>query len=148
MKNSELVSVLVSAVAVLVSIVAIRNERKSFILSIINDRVKVINNAWFEALNKGHNQMFPIKDYDFYIWSPVVSEIVITTNILNKLIGCNYLLLSRNNFDYIFWEQLNTDLRIQFSHYEKTDKSGNEFVTIFQKQMADINKQYIIKFSL
>lgn len=140
----EYLSLVISVIALAASALSYLHDRKTFIFSSASERAAAVREAWGKY-PKTNEHTF-IQDSQWSYWSPLVSEIVSSINIIQKLTG-RWKLIQRilriNDFYIVFWEQIPTDLRIAIEKYQELNhptESHNQI--IFRKQMKTILKTY------
>jgi hypothetical protein len=118
--------------------------RKTFIFSVCTERAKEVKAVW--AITPRVNGMDTVKDEHWQLWSNVISEIVASIVIVDKLadrykiMRCFYDI---RDFYVIFWQQIPTDLRNAIEGYEQTcTETKNNYLATFKSQMRKIIKTY------
>jgi hypothetical protein len=140
----EHLSLVISVIALGASALSYLHERKTFIFSSASERAAAVKEAWGKHPKSNTHSI--IEDNQWMYWSPIVSEIVSTIIILEKLTGRWKLIrrfLSINDFYIVFWEQIPTDLRTAIEKYkESMDTTQIDEQITFRKQMKTILKTY------
>jgi hypothetical protein len=144
MKNED-IALIISIIALVASLLSYLNDRKTFIFSTASERAAAVKEVWGKL--RRTNEHTYIRDDQWQYWSEVVSEIVSSIIILQKLTGKWRFfrwLLGINDFYIVFWEQVPTDLRMAIEKYDRSkgNPEGNE-ERIFMDQMRTILKTYI-----
>lgn len=133
-----------SFLSIFIALTVYVSSRKSFKLDIANKRANKVNDTFTNILQ---DKTVPDLEDNRYkrIWTVIVSEIIISKNILDKLSWKKpFLKKIEGNRDihYIFWEQLNTSIRDHFKSFDAEKQSKLESYTslpdIFKQQIKDI----------
>jgi hypothetical protein len=118
--------------------------RKTFIFSVCTERAKEVKAVW--VITPRVNGIDTVKDEHWQLWSNVISEIVASIVIVDKLadrykiMSCFYDI---RDFYVIFWQQIPTDLRNAIEGYEQTcTETNNNYLATFKSQMRTIIKTY------
>jgi hypothetical protein len=140
----EYLSLVISVIALGASALSYLHDRKTFIFSSASERAAAVKEAWVK--HPKTNTHIVIEDSQWIYWSPIVSEIVSSIIIIQKLTGCWKLtqrILRTNDFYIVFWEQIPTDLRTVIEKYQASiDTADSKDQIIFRKQMKTILKTY------
>jgi hypothetical protein len=143
MKTDE-IALVISVVALGASALSYLHDRKTFIFSSASERAAAVREVWSKH-PKTNTHLF-IEDSQWLYWSPIVSEIVSTIIILEKLTGrwkLTQCILRLSDFYIVFWEQIPTDLRTAVEKYQESEGYPiNEWQNTFRKQMQTILKTY------
>ena len=143
MKNED-IALIISIIALVASLLSYLNDRKTFIFSTASERAAAVKEVWENYIRT--NSHINIRDDQWQYWSEVVSEIVSSIIILQKLTGKWRFfrwLLGINDFYIVFWEQVPTDLRTAIKHYEALEgKPEVDDQRIFRHQMQTVLKTY------
>jgi len=143
MKNED-IALIISIIALVASLLSYLNDRKTFIFSIASERAAAVKEVWKNYIRT--NSHINIRDDQWQYWSEVVSEIVSSIIILQKLTGKWRFfrwLLGINDFYIVFWEQVPTDLRMAIEKYnESNENSEINDQLVFIDQMKTILKTY------
>jgi len=142
--NIEYLAISISIISLLGSIIGYFEQRRTFILTVASERAAVVSKSW-GLLQKIKGINF-ISDDQWSYWSPVVSEIVSSIQIINKLSG-RFLIVRwfifQKDIYIIFWEQTPTELRSLIKEYKmSTIEIQDNNIELFQKQMTTIIKTY------
>jgi hypothetical protein len=120
----EFISTAVSALSLVLASAAFISSRKSFLLTIANQRSQKVNEVFKIKSKDGLSIADKKSDTYVWYWTDIISEIVISNNILEMTAG-NFKLVRRiygiNNVQKIFWEQLHTSIREHFKNYNELD---------------------------
>ena len=143
MKNED-IALVISIIALVASLLSYLNDRKTFIFSTASERAATVKVVWENYIRT--NSHINIRDDQWQYWSEVVSVIVSSIIILQKLTGKWRFfrwLLGINDFYIVFWEQVPTDLRTAIEKYDSSNKNpeGDE-ERVFMDQMRTILKTY------
>lgn len=135
----ELASLIGSGLAICISTFAIKYDYRSFLFDIVNKRAEKVNDVWtrmpkargFDTITNG----------DYQLWSKLVSEIIITINIIqivNKDIVTRFT-INKKKYLLIFWEMLDTSIRMAIINYKvETYNTDNKDLSTFQNQMKKL----------
>jgi hypothetical protein len=142
--KSEYLAIIISIISLLGSVIGYFEHRRIFLLTVASERAAVVSKSW-SLLQKIKSINF-ISDDQWLYWSPVVSEIVSSIQIINKLSG-RFLIIRwfmfQKDIYIIFWEQTPTELRSLIKVYNKsTIENQDKNIEVFQKQMKTIIKTY------
>lgn len=143
-EKKSLIEYLVTALAFIISVLAYIHNRRTFLLTTATNRAKIVTDAWKSNNLARHG--YKIEDKDWVDWTDVVSELVITINVLQKIAGPRYIrwILGYKDVLIVFWEQTPTELRTKLKIYSSSDylKKAEETndVNVFREQMQDIIK--------
>lgn len=150
MEFKDYVQISVSLASFLVALIVYVSSKKRFLVDLAHKRAEKVNGVFniartgtkVASLNDGHYIKF---------WTDVISEIIISKNILEKLSAKPKVLryfLDVNDIQYIFWEQLHTSIRMHFKSYTDTyliANNNDDQNTINRKQqIKDIINTYLI----
>jgi hypothetical protein len=142
--ETEDFALVISIIALVASFLSYMNERKTFIFSAASERAAAVKEVWGKI--KRTNQHRYIEDEEWQYWSDVVSEIVSSIIIIQKLTGKWKFfrwLLGINDFYIVFWQQIPTDLRTAIEQYEAFErKPEDDGQRIFRHQMQTVLKTY------
>lgn len=140
----DIISLLAFLVSIYAILLSIRNYTKNVRLSIHNNLIKLISeksrdcNQIWDSLKHEENDNDPnIK---------LISEIIITTELINKLMCIykkNYKSLKKEyleDYKFIFWKQLNTGLRDWLKQVNLKEKDKNP---TYKQQIDDIKSYFI-----
>ena len=146
----EYTSTAISIISMLIATAAFVSNRKSFLLTIANQRSLKVNEV-FNTKSKG-GLFVADKNSDTYVWfwTDIISEIIISNNIIEMTAG-RYKVVKKiygiNGVQRIFWEQLNTSIRKHFISYTDSDLyingSETENTLIRMEQIRTIINKYL-----
>ena len=145
MDNSlDWVAIVISIASLAGAAYSFTYTRKTFIFSVCTERAKEVKYVWKQC--EKVNGMHTVHEDFFQFWSPVISEIVASIIIIERL-SDRYKILrflySVDDFYIIFWQQVPTDLRSAIEAYEVARKHPrDEYITTFRTQMETIHKAY------
>ena len=143
MKSDE-IALLISLIALGASALSYLHDRKTFIFSSASERAAAVKELWNK--HPRTNSHVIIECSQWMYWSPIVSEIVSTIIILEKLTGRWKLtrwILRLSDFYIVFWEQIPTDLRTAIEKYQECEYTPeNDEQSVFRRQMQTILKTY------
>ncbi len=146
----EYTSTTISIISMLIATAAFVSNRKSFLLTIANQRSVKVNEI-FNIKSKG-GQAVADKNSETYVWfwTEIISEIVISNNIIEMSAGKYKIFKSVygiNDVQKIFWEQLNTSIRKHFMNYLESDIEINgtetENTLVRKEQIRTIINKYL-----
>lgn len=140
---TEYIALVFSGISLIGTYFGYRYSRKTFILTVLSDRAKVVKEIWDKTPK--NKSLLKVEDENWIFWSSVISEIVSSIIILNKLKPPATLpvICSKKDYHIIFWEQIPTDLRIYIDKYSigLHNNTGQHIIT-FRSQMKTILKSY------
>lgn len=121
---------LLSAISVAIAVIVYKSSRKSFMLEIANRRSDKVNDL-FKETSKDMSVAKKEDKHYLKFWTVIISELVISINIIESLSGKNWFTKLFTDYDdvcYVFWEQLNTAVRTHFETYDEAyiDNIGEE----------------------
>jgi hypothetical protein len=144
----ENMSIAISIISLFIATAAFITNKRSFLLTIANQRAEKVNaifkiaciNTKIASINDSHYISF---------WSDIISEIIISYNILNMTAGNKKIKQQINGLEIvqrIFWEQLHTTIRIHFKSYNPSllndNPEDNEFTVMRKRQIRTILAYY------
>lgn len=142
---TDWIAIIISGVSLLGAGYSFIYTRKTFIYSVCTERAKEVKTVWNNTPRV--NSMITVKDEEYQIWSSVISEIVASIIIIDRLanrykpIGRLYII---KDFYIVFWQQVPTDLRTIIEGYKETlPEPLCQDQKIFRDQMRTILKTYI-----
>lgn len=141
-------STVVSIISLLIASAAFITNRRNFLLTIANQRAEKVNSIFKTA--SINTKIASINDPHYVsFWSDIISEIIISYNILNMSAGDMKITQKINGLGIvqkIFWEQLHTSIRIHFKSYNQShlndNSEDNEFTLIRKMQIRTILSCY------
>lgn len=144
--NKEEVAVIISLVSLAGSVIGYVHNRRTFIFTVAGERATAVKITWEKTKSKMSYDNSLIQDTQWEFWSPLVSDIVSSLVIIQKLTGSNRFfqyLLGIKDFYLVFWEQLPTELRTLVEQYKKNHGATEKILLdTFQLQMRTILKTY------
>ncbi len=137
-------STAVSIISLLIASAAFITNRRNFLLTIANQRAEKVNSVFKTA--SINTKIASINDPHYVsFWSDIISEIIISYNILNMTAGDMKITQQINGLGIvqkIFWEQLHTTIRIHFKSYNLSllndNSEDNEFTLLRKMQIRTI----------
>lgn len=141
---TDWIAITLSMISLIGAGYSFRYTRKTFIYSVCTERAKEVRTVWNNTSKVAN--MITVKDENYQLWSDVISEIVASIIIIDRLAN-RYKLIKRlyniNDFYIIFWQQIPTNLREPIELYsESLTEPVNNFEAIFRSQMKTILKTY------
>ena len=147
MELKDILTILISLLSVIIAYSSVISTRKNFLLSLANDRAKKVNQT-FEK-QKGDKRAPSLSDQHILFWSEIVSEIIVSKIIIEKITGSNQMIkviLKPKDIHTIFWQQVNTSIRTQVKEYTEYVGleiiNGDDTVPTFRTQMKTIKEFY------
>jgi hypothetical protein len=142
---STVISAITAMVAITVSIIALRINRRmarrnirlsiqQAIFKIVSEKAKDCNALWEAETDRSYENATHFK---------VMSELIITTEIIEKSIEIfstndKLITLIKDNFYWLFWKQLRTDLRGWVKHTPEIVKQMNPKNIYYSQQVTDL----------
>lgn len=141
---ADYIAIAISLLSLAGALYSITYTRKAFIFSVCTERAKEVKAVW--VVTPRVVGMDTVKDVHWQLWSDVISQIVSSIVIINKL-SDRYKLIRRlydiRDFYVIFWQQIPTDLRTAIECYEETfTEETNYSLDTFRNQMKTILNTY------
>lgn len=146
----EYAPTIISIISLLLASAAFVSNRKSFLLTIANQRSVKVNEVFNIKSKEG--QTVADKNSEIYVWfwTDIISEIIISNNILEMTAGkCKVVkkIYGINDVQKIFWEQLNTSIRKHFLSYSDAELEINGSETdnslLRKEQLRTIVNKYL-----
>jgi hypothetical protein len=150
MEPKDFVQIVISVMSVLIALIVYISSRKLFLVDIANKRAEKVNSVF--NLARTNTRVAGIDDSHYNnFWPEIISEIIISKNILEKLTGMNRVskwLFDKSDIQYIFWEQLHTSVRMHFLQYSDIQLSVNadddSNTCIRKKQIKEVINTYLV----
>ncbi len=146
----DYVQIFVSLASFLVALIVYVSSKKRFLVDLAHKRAEKVNGV-FNIARTGTKVAGLNNDHYIKFWTDIISEIIISKNILEKLSSKPKVLryfFDVNDIQYIFWEQLHTTIRMHFKSYTDTyliaDDNDDENTIIRKQQIKDIINTYLI----
>lgn len=142
--STEKIAIVISIISLIGSVISFYNSRKTFLFSIVTERANAVKQVW-DSMSKAKG-LETISENSRDYWTKIVSEIVSSLIIINKLAGkfkITHWLITIKDFYIVFWEQIPTDLRTAIEKYGKeTQNTKSDDINVFRKQMETILSTY------
>ncbi len=144
----EYISIAISIISLIIATAAFITNKRSFLLTIANQRAEKVNTVFKK--NSDKNKIASVDDTHYInFWTEIISEIIISYNILNMTAGEMKIKQQINGLETvqrIFWEQLHTTIRSHFKSYNpsliKDSPDDNESTLIRKRQIRTILANY------
>ena len=149
MEFKDKVQISVSLASFLVALIVYVSSKKRFLVDLAHKRAEKVNDV-FNIARTGTKVASLNNDHYIKFWTDIISEIITSKNILEKLSAKPKVLryfLDVNDIQYIFWEQLHTSIRMHFKSYTDTyliaNDNDDQNTIIRKQQIRDIINTYL-----